>query len=236
MKNNLNAVRDMMSAVAVGQIVQGDKEKPEKTRYLNEGHVIDLAEVGGSPETGVDTIVEGKVPSLHKKKHTKGGGGTVRYVGHRVAFGSTEEEFRRMVLGCRRRGRPQDGDFVPETGRGFVQAVKGQMYDAIKNKRSRVVPFIVESTGAITPHARAYCYELKGRTEGRGATDRTKYGENRNSPSKFIPHHVQRISKAVVMYDSIAICKQVTVKKRKAYDMAPPAPMATGAEAEGSWA
>ena len=75
---NLNAVRDMMSAVAVGQIVQGDKEKPEKTRYLNEGHVIDLAEVGGSPETGVDTIVEGKVPSLHKKKHTKGGGGTVR--------------------------------------------------------------------------------------------------------------------------------------------------------------
>ena len=43
---------------------------------------------------------------------------------------------------------------------------------------------------------------------------------------------MQRISKAVVMYDSIAICKQVTVKKRKAYDMAPPAPMAAGAEAE----
>ena len=47
---------------------------------------------------------------------------------------------------------------------------------------------------------------------------------------------VNQLSKAVVMYDSIAICKQVTVKKRKAYDMAPPAPMATGAEAEGSWA
>ena len=44
------------------------------------------------------------------------------------------------------------------------------------------------------------------------------------------------LSKAVVMFDSLAICKQVTVKKRKAYDMAPPAPMATGAEAEGSWA
>ena len=48
-----------------------------------------------------------------------------------------------------------------------------------------------------------------------------------------ITHHVQRISKAAVSYDSLAICKQVTVKKRKAYDMAPPAPMATGAEAEG---
>ena len=44
---------------------------------------------------------------------------------------------------------------------------------------------------------------------------------------------MQRISKAAVSYDSLAICKQVTVKKRKAYDMAPPAPMATGAEAEG---
>ena len=107
------------------------------------------------------------------------------------------------------------------------------MHDALKNKRSNVVTFIVESTAAITPRARKYCYELKGRTEGRGATDRTKYGENRNSPNKFIPHHVQRISKAVVMFDSLAICKQVTVKKRKAYDMAPPAPVATGAEAEG---
>ena len=232
----LNAVRDMMSAVAIGQIVQGDKEQPEKTRHLNDGHVIDLAEVGGCPETGVDTIVEGKVPSLHKKKHTKGGGGTVRYVGHRVAFGSTEEEYRLMVLGCRRRGRPQDKPFDPETGRGFAQAVKGQMHDALKNKRSNVVTFIVESTAAITPRARKYCYELKGRTEGRGATDRTKYGRNRNSPTNFIPHHVQRISKAVVMYDSLGICSQVTVKKRQAYDMASPAPAAAAAAAEGTQA
>ena len=81
-------------------------------------------------------------------------------------------------------------------------------------------------------HARAYCYELKGRTEGRGATDRTKYGRNRNSPTNFIPHHVQRISKAVVMYDSLGICSQVTVKKRQAYDMASPAPAAAAAVLE----
>ena len=102
----------------------------------------------------MDTIVEGKVPSLHKKKHTKVGGGTVRYVGHRVAFGSTEEEYRLMVLGCRRRGRPQDKPFDPETGRGFAQAVEGQMHDALKNKRSNVVTFIVESTAAINQSRR----------------------------------------------------------------------------------
>ena len=110
------------------------------------------------------------------------------------------------------------------------------MHDALKNKRSNVVTFIVESTAAITPRARKYCYELKGRTEGRGATDRTKYGRNRNSPTNFIPHHVQRISKAVVMYDSLGICSQVTVKKRQAYDMASPAPAAAAAVAEGTQA
>ena len=78
---------------------------------------------------------------------------------------------------------------------------------------------------------RAYCYELneepqaaRGRapTEGRGATDRTKYvlstATNRNKTHSSITHHVQRISKAAVSYDSLAICKHVTVKKRKAYD------------------
>ena len=106
------------------------------------------------------------------------------------------------TMGCRRRGRPQDKPFDPETGQGFAQAVEGQMHDALKNKRSNVVTFIVESTAAITPRARKYCYELKGRTEGRGATDRTKCGTNPNSPKSFIVHHVQRIVRAVVMYDA----------------------------------
>ena len=46
----------------------------------------------------------------------------------------------------------------------------------------------------------------------------------------------QRISKAVVMYDSIGICNQVTVKKRHAYDVASPAPTAAAAAAEGTQA
>ena len=82
----------------------------------------------------------------------------------------------------------------------------------------------------------------KRRMEPRSPLNRKKgavllfFVGDRVCKSITVKHHVQRISKAVVMYDSIAICKQVTVKKRKAYDMAPPAPMATGAEAEGSWA
>ena len=61
-------------------------------------------------------------------------------------------------------------------------------------------------------------------------------GGVRMQSAQFIPHHVQRISKAVVMYDSLGICSQVTVKKRQAYDMASPAPAAAAAAAEGTQA
>ena len=79
-----------------------------------------------------------------------------------------------------------------------MQAVKGQIYDAIKNKRSNCVRDLHRRvdggvTRSFTPttdrRTTTATYDLKGRT---------KLGNNRNCPTKFIPHHVQRISKAVV--------------------------------------
>ena len=52
-----------VAAVAVGACVLGDKEDPEKTALLNEGHVVDLAELEGDDERGGDCLYEIKVPS-----------------------------------------------------------------------------------------------------------------------------------------------------------------------------
>ena len=50
---------------------------------------------------------------------------------------------------------------------------------------------------------------LSERAKGRGATDRTKYGSLRGSPTSYYVHHTQQISKAAVLYDAMAIRKQI---------------------------
>ena len=83
------------------------------------------------------------------------------------------------------------------------------------NKRSTVIPMIVESGGGIAPHSAAYIRRLGRRAKGRGAVDRTKYGSARSSPKSYVTHHVQQMSKAAVMYDARAIRKQVTNLKQR---------------------
>ena len=68
---------------------------------------------------------------------------------------------------------------------------------------------LVESLGGIAPRARRQLYSLAARAEGRNAVDRTRYGSARNSPKSFFVHHSQHITKAAVMYDAMAIRKQV---------------------------
>ena len=154
------------------------------------------------------------MPSPLTKKHSKGqgsrkGGGQPATVGHLYAFGSTEEQYRLLVLGCRRRGRKRDGPFNHKTGRGFVEATRGQYYDALVVKRSRVVPFIVETFGGVTPHALAHVAYLARRARGKGARDGTKYGESRTSARGFFNHHVERVGLAAQQYDAKAIRKTV---------------------------
>eukprot|EP00962_Isochrysis_galbana_P005674 scaffold1527_cov101-Isochrysis_galbana.AAC.4 len=53
------------------------------------------------------------------------------------------------------------------------------------------------------------------RAKGQGAVDRTRYGRHRSCPSEFVVHHVQRLSKAAVVFDAKYIQEgAVSLKQR----------------------
>ena len=62
---------------------------------------------------------------------------------------------------------------------------------------------------------------LARRSRGKGATDRTRYGTTRISTKSFYTHHGQMLVKAAVVYDALAINKQVMSQRQK------PVPTAT---------
>ena len=74
--------------------------------------------------------------------------------------------------------------------------------------------------GGITPHAMAHLRYLARRATGAGAHDRTRYGTARSSTKSFEAHHTQRISKAAVIYDAMAIRKQTTSLKQRVFGCA----------------
>ena len=217
----LRANYDMVSAVAIGPVVQGDKAAPEKTASINETHVLDLAEIGGDETTGGDVCIEVKCPSSLTQKRSLGKGsekkgGQPAKVGHRYAFGNTEEWYRRSILGCKRQGRRADGPLNHDTGRGFVQREDGQYADALR-KGSRVVTMIVETHGGVTPHALSYVGYLSGRARSARARDSTVYGRSRTSPRSFYTHHLQRISLAAQLGNAKAIRLSLRARKLKAF-------------------
>ena len=134
---------------------------------------MDIAELEGDEETGGDALWETKVPSPLKATYSAGrgsvaGGGKPATVGHRIGFGSTEEEMLVKVFGCKERGRQTDGPFDHATGKGWVQKQVGQYDDAI-NKRNQVNMLLVESTGGVAPMSRARVRRLSRRAKGKGA-------------------------------------------------------------------
>jgi glycerol-3-phosphate dehydrogenase (NAD+) len=212
--------RQMVAAVAVGPVILGDKERPELTRDLNAGHTLDLAELGGDDATGGDVIYEFKVPTPLKQKYLAGvgtaqAGGVPATAGHLYAFGSTQEHYELDVLGAPERGRQRDGPFDHTTGRGWVKAKVGGYDDAINNKRTKTVLFLVEATGGIAPSSRRQMHMLTDRARGRGAIDRTRYGRTRFSTKSYYKHWEQRLSKAAVLLDAAAIRKQVMILRQK---------------------
>ena len=72
-------------------------------------------------------------------------------VGHRFAFGNTEEKLRHENLGCKQRGAPGQHALCHTTGKGFVKEKKGLYHDALKNQRATVIVAITESFGGICP-------------------------------------------------------------------------------------
>jgi hypothetical protein len=212
---------DMVSAAAIGPVVLGDKTDRDKTAALCETHTVDVAEIGGDDATGGDVLIETKVPSPLTRaksagKGSKDGGGKPAKVGHQYAFGNTEEPYRVLVLGCKKRGAKSQGPFNHYTGRGYVKAMAGQYADAL-SKGSRVVPLIVETLGGITPHALSYVRYLDRRTRGRGKRDSTAYGRSRTSARTFYTHHTQRISLAAQRGNVQAIRAGVRAAKHAHY-------------------
>ena len=218
----LNKGVAMTTAVAIGQVIQGDKEKPELTDMVNEGYAVDCAELEGDDATGADVAQEYKVPSPIVKSATNGKGtklhgGTPGNVGHLYGLGSTEEKYRVKVLGCKGRGRlGKDLPFDHRTGRGSVKAVRGDYYDALKNKRAKVVPMIVETFGGHSPHSLRYISRLAARVKKARARDGTKYGRSRTSATSFFMHHTQQLSAAAQVGDAKAIRREITHLKMRA--------------------
>ena len=185
---------------------------------LNDGHVLDFAELDGDQDGGGDVIYEVKVPTPLKTKFSAGNGsaagGQPATVGHVHGFGSTLEDYSKLTFGLKQRGSPRDRPFDHTTGKGYVAPHKGHYHDALYAKKLRVVLLLVEATGGISPTARAHISKLARRSEGKGATDRTKYGGTRISTNSFYVHHCQMIAKAAVMWDARAIRKKITCLKQ----------------------
>ena len=215
-----NKAYDLVRAVAVGQVVKGDKADKGSMADLNKGTVTDLVELEGDEETGADSHVEIKVPSPLAKSAYRVGHGTARdggcyaSVGHLFAGGNTEERYRIGILGVRKKGRRRDGPFDHRTGRGYVKKKVGKYAHAL-SQGARVTPFVVEATsGAITPRALAFVGYLATRTRGALARDGTNYGSSKMSAKSYYVHHTQRLSKAAAcgnvmgIHDSIRAAKQ----------------------------
>ena len=129
-------------------------------------------------------------------------GGTPTTLGHKYAFGSTEERLRLENLGCVERGHPSQGYFNHRTGRGWVRGRRGLYDDALYVKRS-VVDIVLHETigGGFSPPAVAKMHRLS-RAAASGA-DRTRYTSKRQI--SFKSHHTQRMSLGIVKAESRAI-------------------------------
>ena len=110
----------------------------------------------------------------------------------------------------RRAAQPRDW---PRLGRGG----QGRLPRRARQQTSgpKVNPIIVEALGGITRRTRAVVERHARRAKGKGAIDRTKYGSTRVSPRSFLTHHLQQLSKAAVIFDAMAIHKQITSLKQR---------------------
>ena len=191
----------------------GDKENKAKTDMFNDTHVVDCCSIGTGHD-GSDICHECKVPSPLTATYHGGGGQRPPDVGHRYGFGSTEEHYRITTLGCRRRGLASDPPFDSTTGRGRVDEVRGDYYDALAIKRNPVIVWLVESMGGIAPQPHARLRRNARLAKSKGARDGTKYGLSRASPRAYLVHHMQQISVAAVRADAKNARVQLAILKQ----------------------
>ena len=201
-------------AVSHGPVIMGDKDDENKTKIYNDGHVVDLVEVGAGAG-GKDRLKEIKAFTPLKKarragRGSKKHGGCAASVGDRYAFGNTEEQARWENLGCKARGREVDGPFVHSTGKGWVKQHDGCYRDALLNKKNEVEVILHESLGGgFSPPAVAAMH--RNSKEARAGLDRTKYSCPR--PISYFTHHTQRISLGICKEEARAIHGETSKRK-----------------------
>ena len=208
----MNATAAMVRAVAVGQVALGDKANKAATDLVNETCVVDVVELQGDESTGADVSYEIKcaaplVQTAPKGRGTRKTGGKPASVGHLYRFGSTEEKLRLKILGCRRRGRKQDGPLDHSTGKGWVERAKGDYYDAIHVKKHPTTLVATESSGAVSPDGVAYLRRLTRVVRTPDVSDTTIYGVSRASTQSFFRHHLAAWSAAIVITDARTVIK-----------------------------
>ena len=208
---------DATISVATAPVILGDKDNEARTRQFNEDYVTDLAEIGAG-DGGEDVCNELKCYSDLTKTRRAGrgndqGSGTAQDVGHLYAFGNTEEHARWANLGCKPRGRRQDGPLDHKTGRGYVKGHKGHYDDALRVKKNVVCLLLHNTFGGFSPPAATKIRRL-GRA-ARGGVDRTSYSTRHSKTRPYVVHHTQRISKTIVHCDATAALDKIKGAKAK---------------------
>ena len=197
---------DAITAVATSQTVLGDKTNAAKTKQFNDfndGHVVDIAEIGAG-DSGEDVCNEFKCFTALKKTSSAAS------VGHKIGFGNTEGEARIANLGCKARGRPGDGPFDHKTGKGHVKFKKGEYHDALTVKRNEVCLLLHENLGGGFSPPAAHKIRRLGR-KARSGIDRTPYKTDRKI--SFVSYHTRSISMNITRAEAWQLHKAVNTAK-----------------------
>ena len=178
----------MVSAVAIGQIILGDKEDKRKTDILNTGCAVDLAELEGGDLTGGDVSYEFKVPlptvkTFSAGKGSKQKGGKPTTSRRRWAISTHLAIYRREVP------RQDPGLSSPwQTARSSVRRHNPSC-----------------ACGVV----------LARRAKGKKARDATKYGRSRTSTKSFFVHRTLRMALAAQLHHAIAIRREIRSRKQQ---------------------
>ena len=173
--------------------------------HLNDGHIPDIARITVPPQ-----LLEVKVWTPYNQRvatgrgHTPNGGAPSTSEGHLIAFGNTEENQTRIVLGLRQIGDEDDGKYDRDSGTGYVAAFDGQYRDALAKGHGTTL-CLAETTGALSPPFMATLRQCGRLSRRPGAVDLTQYGEGRASPKDFLTHHVAAISTSIQLADANTI-------------------------------
>ena len=129
-------------------------------------------------------------PASRRSRHA-----SARRLGATHGFGNTLALAIRRVLDVKTRAGEQAWD--PSTGVGTVPGSHGDYHDALANKGSTVVLFLVELSGALSPPAKRHLRWLAARAKLR---DRTPYESW--AASSFMAYWLQRLAAAIVGGDA----------------------------------